>query len=385
MNRLPVGHFIIIGLLFWGLPAFFVVGPAAILYTVAAVLPVWLLSRRSPAMRISTEPADRIGTTATFILVACALTYLVEDAFFGQRLLESNLFLHGAKAVDLSVEQSNVGVSQGRGIVVLFGIIISLLPFCLIDVAGKARRFERWALWSSAMLLLFYGVVASRGAVIIAVLTIVMGKTSNWRRIAMAGGLAFVFFILASAARGDFGFSHNPLGEAVGAPYVNLLLMRTVNCGSAHWYNYVAEFFKKFVPSFIYPKSIYSFNTETSLCIYPSADNSVTSVSIFTWLGEIFYYTPSILTAICAGILLGSLGRMVNWQLVRNELPCSRISIGFAIIVLLRSRSQDVLSYLIAQAIFLSFWPYLYRLSKYLRHCVKSSPLISHGLSNDPL
>lgn len=383
MNHLSVGHFIIIGLLFWGLPGVFVVGPQAILYTLAAVLFVWLLSRRSPAMGLGTEPGHRTGSTATFILVACALTYFVGDAIFGQKLLAINLFLHGVTAVDRVVDQANLGVSQGRGAVALLGTIIGLLPFCLIDVAGKARRFERWALWSAAILLLFYGVTTSRGAVIISILTVVMGKTSNWRRISLAGGVAFGLFTLASVVRGDLATSHNPLGEAIEAPYVNLLLMRAAHCGSAPWYNYVAEFFKKFIPSFIYPKSIYSFNTETSLCIYPSADNNIVSVSIFTWLGEIFYYTPSILTAMCAGTLLGGMGRLVNRQLVRYELPCARIATGFAIIILLRSRSQDVLSYLIAQLIFLLLWPHLLRLSKYLRHCVRSSPDVtySHGTS----
>jgi hypothetical protein len=387
MNRLSVGHFTIIGLVFWGLPAVFVAGPRAILYTFVAVLFVWLLSRRSPAMSFDTQPAHRTGSTATFILVACALSYFVGDAVFGQKLLAINLFLHGVTAVDRVVDQANLGVSQGRGAVALLGTIIGLLPYCLIDVAGKARRFERWALWTAAILLLFYGVTTSRGAVVIAILTIVMGKTSNWRRISLAGGVAFGLFTLASVVRGDLATSHNPLGEAIGAPYVNLLLMRAAHCGSAPWYNYVAEFFKKFIPSFIYPKSIYSFNTETSLCIYPSADNNIVSVSIFTWLGEVFYYTPSILTAICAGALLGVMGNLVNRQLVRSELPCARIASGFAIIILLRSRSQDVLSYLIAQLLFLLFWPYLFRLSQYLRHCVKSSSddTYPHGIPNDVL
>ncbi len=386
MNRLSVGHFIIIGLLFWGLPGVLVVGPQAILYTFAAVLFVWLLSRRGPAMDLGAEPGARTGSTATFILVACALTYFVGDALFGQKLLAINLFLHGVTAVDRVVDQANLGVSQGRGAVALLGTIIGLLPYCLIDVAGKARRFERWALWSAAILLLFYGVTTSRGAVIISILTIVMGKTSNWRRISIAGGVAFGLFTLASAVRGDFAGDRNPLVEAIGAPYVNLLLMQAAHCGSAPWYNYVAEFLKKFIPSFVYPKSIYSFNTETSLCIYPSADNNVTSVSIFTWLGEIFYYTPSILTAISAGVLMGGMGRLVNRQLVRHELPCARIATGFAIVILLRSRSQDVLSYLIAQLIFLLFWPHLLRLSKYLRHCVTSPDITySHELPNDLL
>jgi hypothetical protein len=240
MNHLSVGHFIIIGLLFWGLPAVFVVGPQAILYTLVAVLFVWLLSRRSPAMNIGTEPAERTGSTAAFILVACALFYFLGDAAFGQKLLAVNLFLHGVTAVDRVVDQANLGVSQGRGIVALLGTIVGLLPYYLIDVADRARRFDRLALWSAAFLLLFYGVTTSRGAVIISILTIVMRKTSNWRRISIAGGVAFAFFTLASALRGDLVTSRNPLGEAIEAPYVNLLLMHAAHCGSAPWYNYVA-------------------------------------------------------------------------------------------------------------------------------------------------
>jgi hypothetical protein len=155
--------------------------------------------------------------------------------------------------------------------------------------------------------------------------------------------------------------------------------MRISNCGSAMWYQFVAEFFKKFIPAFLFPKSIYSFNVQTSLCIYPNADDTVSSVSIFTWLGEIYYYRPSILTAISAGVMLGAMGRLIERQLIKNRLPVSRVAIGFACIIMLRSRTLDVLTYLIGELIFLLFWPHLRRLAKYLRHCVplpgSASPL----------
>jgi hypothetical protein len=370
VNRLSVQHLIIIGLLFWGLSATVVAGTPALLYTVAAVIPVWLFSLRSPSMVKTAYSSGKLGSTAIVILATCAVAYFVGDAFFGQKLLSGNLFLHGNTAVEASVENSLQGESQGRGIVALLGTILSLLPFCLIDVSARASRFGRWALWIAAMLLLFYGVGASRGAVIIAILTIVMGRTSSWKRMIVAAGFAFAVFTLASSLRGDFGNTRNPLADAFGAPFINLMMMRHAHCGTAPWYSYVGEFFKKFIPGFVYPKSVYSFNLETSLCIYPSADNRVEAISIFTWLGEIFYYTPSILTAISAGTLLGAMGRIVNRQLVKNQLPCARLAIGFACIITLRSRSQDVLSSLIAYLLFLLLWPHLCRLSIYLRHCV---------------
>lgn len=375
MNRLSVQHFVIIGLLFWGLPATFVIGPEALLYTIAAAVPVYLFSMRAPRMPAPDKASEKLGSTAALILVVCALTYVVLDATAGQKLLAGNLFLQGSASVERSVERTMAGASQGRGVAALLGTILTLLPFAIIDVSTKARQKERWALWAAAAVLLCYGVTASRGGVIIAMLTIVIGRTSNWRRVVFAGGVAVGLFALASVARGDFAQPGNPLTDAFSFPYFNLALMQASKCGHASWYAFVAEFFKKFMPGFIYPKTVYSFNYETSLCIYPNADHMVESISIFTWLGEMFYYTPSILTALSAGVLLGWLARVVNRKLVRNELPCARLGVGLACIIMLRSRSQDVMSFLIAQWLFLMAWPHLCKLSIYLRDCVSPEPV----------
>lgn len=370
MNRRSLGFYLIAGLVFWGVPAALVTGFSAVLYTFAASVPVWLFFRNAPLMNAADPARDRLGETAVTILAGFALCYLVADALFGQKLLQYNLFLVGEKAVDRVVDQSNAGVSEGRGIVTLVGIILSLLPFCLIDVAGQASRLGRIALWGTALLMFFYGVTSSRGAVILCVLTVFLGRSSNWRRVLVGGTIAFLLFTLASRLRGDFGNTGNPLWAAISGPYINLTLMQVSNCGTAHWYQFAGEFFKKFVPGFLFPKVVYSFNMQTSLCIYPTADSTVSAVSIFTWLGEIYYYTPSILTAISAGILLGSMGRLVDQQLTKNRLPVTRVAIGLASMIMLRSRTLDVLSYLIGQVIFLLFWPHLRRLAEYLRYCV---------------
>ena len=379
MNRRSLGFYLIIGLFFWGIPAVLVAGPSAIIYTLAAALPVWLFFRNNPLMPTDKAESDRLGETAVTILAGFAILYIIADALFGQKLFQFNLFLVGTKSIDRVVAQSNAGISAGRGVFELVGVILGLLPFCLIDVTSQASRIGRVALWTAALFMLFYGVTSSRGAVILCVLTIFLGKSSNWRRTVIGGGVAFLLFTVASHLRGDYGSSGSPLRDAVAGPYINLALMRISNCGSAMWYQFVAEFFKKFIPAFLFPKSIYSFNVQTSLCIYPNADDTVSSVSIFTWLGEIYYYRPSILTAISAGVMLGAMGRLIERQLIKNRLPVSRVAIGFACIIMLRSRTLDVLTYLIGELIFLLFWPHLRRLAKYLRHCVplpgSASPL----------
>lgn len=371
MNRRSLGFYIIAGLVIWGIPAVFVTGYSAIIYTLFAALPVWLAFRKLPPMPVDSSPNDRLGETAVTILTGIAILYISLDGLFGQKLLQYNLFLFGAKAVDRIVDQNMTGISEGRGVIVLIGMILGLLPFCLIDATSQTSRTGRIALWGAAILMLFYGVGTSRGAVILCVMTIFLGKSSNWRKTLVGGSLALVLFALASRLRGDYGNSNTPLWEAVSAPFFNLLLMRASNCGAAPWYGFAGEFFKKFIPAFLFPKTVYSFNMESSLCIYPSADNSVTAVSIFTWLGEIYYYTPSILTAISAGFLLGIMGRLVDGQLIKNRLRVTRVAIGFACLLTLRSRTLDVLSYLIGDLIFLLLiWPHLRRLARYLRHCV---------------
>lgn len=370
MNRRSLGFYLIAGLFFWGIPAVFVTGYSAIIYTFCAALPVWVAFRKSPPMPVDSAPSDRLGETAVMILTGLAFLYVTLDVVFGQNLFQYNLFLFGAKSVDRIVEQNVTGVSAGRGVGALLGVIIGLLPFCLVDATVHASRLGRIALWGAALLMFFYGVTTSRGAVILCVMTVFLGKSSNWRRAAIGGTAALLLFTLASRLRGDYGNTGSPLWDAVSGPYINLMLMRISNCGVAPWYRFVGEFCKKFIPAFLFPKTIYSFNMETSLCIYPSPDNSVSAVSIFTWLGEIYYYTPSILTALSAGVLLGAMGRLVDRQLVKNQLPVSRVAIGLACMTMLRSRTLDVLSYLIGELIFLLFWPHLRRLARYLRHCV---------------
>jgi len=59
MSRMSLNTYIVIGLLFWGLPAVFVAGPQVILYACAAVVPVWLLRfRGSPQSDSPRRPEE---------------------------------------------------------------------------------------------------------------------------------------------------------------------------------------------------------------------------------------------------------------------------------------------------------------------------------------
>jgi hypothetical protein len=363
MTRLCLGHFIIVGLLFWGLPAFFVVGPLAILYTIAAVLPVWWFCLRDSHPPVVLN--RHISTLTCAVLAGFSVVYLIGDALFGRKLLQFNMFLFRDVGAARIIEESNAGMSKGVGVADLLGIILFLLPFCLIDAARNTSRYGRWILWAIVILFIFYQSGSGRGTLMMAVFAIALGRRLDWRLILVAAASALAAFALASNFRGDSAGAENPLLSGITWPFINLALMQNAHCGTAPWYSFLAEFLKKFLPAFLFPKTIFSFNMEMSLCVYPSVYNMVDSISIYTWLGEIFYYKPSLLTALLAGSLMGIMAHEVDRRFVRNQMYSARLFAGLMCIQFLRSRTQDMFTFLIAQFIFLAiFWPQICGLTR---------------------
>lgn len=365
MNRIPLGYFLIAGLIFWGLPDCFFAGPSAILYTVVAVLPIWAVCHYSKP--VEPRPPRRFSRATCTVLAGFAIIYIAWDALLGRKLFQMNMFLFHSAALSREIQQLNSGISKGGGIAALLGYILALMPFALIDAGRETARQRRWILWGIALLLLFYYSGAGRSFVMMAVVSIVLATSQSKRRLFIGGVLALGFFLLASSLRGDSAHGGNPVLSGTVFPFINLGLMLHAHCGTAPWYSYVGAFFKKFVPAFLYPKKVFSFNMEMSLCLYPTANNTVRSVSVFTWLGEIYYYKPSLVTALVAGIILAVLARAVDRRLVRNAMYSARLFAGFICFYLPRSRTQDIFTYLIAQLIFLIVvWPNLCNLTRNL-------------------
>jgi hypothetical protein len=356
MNRLSVAHFILFGVLAWGLPSMIVAGAMAVLLALTTAFPlVWLLWRGRPGKQAT---AVHIPTTnALSWAVGFAVVYLAADALFGRQKFAVNLFLF-SDATGAFMASANETVSQGRGAVELLGALLIFLPFALIDSARWASRMLTPLLWSTALLLILYDVGISRGFVVMAVLAMVLGATNSWVRRSVAVSFALLAFLLASESRGDFAavsFS-NPLVDGIVWPYINLSMLIESGCSQGTWYVFAFEFFKKIVPSFIVSKEIFSFNIEMTRCIYPFLGDAVDSISIFTYLGELFYYGPSLLTALIAGVLMALLAAVVDRQLLRSQLLSTRIFAGLLCVVLLRSRVLDVLSFLLFLWLFMLFW-----------------------------
>jgi hypothetical protein len=355
VNRLSLAHFLLFGVFAWGVPGVLVAGPQAVALTLMVAIPLWWAARRSTDIdRVS--PA-RVRPSTSDAVLAFALAYLVLDATFGRQKFEINLFLF-SEATGQFIDQANDTVGQGRGFIELVGALLLFLPFALIDAARQAPHGKRAPFWIVGLLLVFYEIGISRGFLLIAVIAVLLGSTIRLGRLLLATSASLAVFVAASVARGDFAqvsFA-NPLFDAVAWPYINLALLLNTDCGSGDSSLFALEFLKKFMPAVLVSKDVFSFNIEMTRCIYPFFGEEVGSISIFTYLGELFYYKPSLVTALSAGVLLAALARLVDRLLVRSHLLSVRLFAGLLCIVLLRSRVLDVLSFLIFLSIFLVGW-----------------------------
>lgn len=355
MKSLSVQHYVLLGLLAWGLPAVLVSGGSALLITVCTALPVWLFSKRLDS--ISVGLSRKVETDRLIIVVLLTFIYLFLDAFIGREKLDINLFL-AQTATRTFIDNANDTVSQGRGLIDLLGAMMVVLPFALIDTARLAPVALRIVMWFMAIVYIFYDTGISRGYLLMAILSIILGRNFKVKNLLISVIVASSAFFAASSVRGDFeelAFS-NPLFDGIAWPYINLGLLLESNCGNADWRDFVTEFAKKLLPAFIVPKEVFSFNIELTKCIYPSFTDAVNSISIFTWLGEMYYYGPNVMTSLIAGVLLALLCRLVDARVNQMQLYSLRIFSGLMCIVLLRSRVQDVLSFLILLIIFLTAW-----------------------------
>lgn len=355
MKWFSVQHYVLLGLLAWGIPAVFVSGASALLITAFTALPVWLFAKWTDD--IPAGLTRKVGTDRLIIVLLLTLLYLLLDALLGRQKFDTNMFIaHTATAT--FIDNANETVSQGRGLVDLIGAMMIVLPFALIDTARLAPMAIRQVMWFTGISYIFYDTGISRGYLLMAILSIILGRNFKVKNLLISVIVASSAFFAASSVRGDFeelAFS-NPLFDGIAWPYINLGLLLESNCGNADWRDFVTEFAKKLLPAFIVPKEVFSFNIELTKCIYPSFTDAVNSISIFTWLGEMYYYGPNVMTSLIAGVLLALLCRLVDARVNQMQLHSLRIFSGLICIVLLRSRVQDVLSFLMLLIIFLTAW-----------------------------
>jgi hypothetical protein len=355
----PVSWYVMFGLLAWGLPATVLLGPRAIAYSILAILPIAIISWHerqrllNAVIRDEAEP-KWLSADISIALMAAALLFTAYDAAFGKQMLSQNLFLN-PHAVDVTIDKTDTGLGKGRSLVNLIGDVMLFMPFVLVDLARRSQTRLRPAMLAVAAWCIFYQSGSSRGMLLMSAFALFAGSGRlTWGRMLIGGFLALGLYQLASIMRGDIANVQysNPMADSVIWPFINLGLLNDAACGNGSVIGFIGQFLQKFLPGFLINKSVFSFNVEMTLCIYPSDTGSFDSVSIYTWLGEIIYYQPSLVVAVVAGIIAAVELRLVDAVLNTLQLPATRIFVGLICVYMLRSRVQDIYSHLLLVLMF---------------------------------
>lgn len=355
----PVSWYVMFGLLAWGLPAIVILGPLAAACTALALLPIAALcwnDRRALLDAAARDDADPkwLSADISIGLMVVAILFTLYDAAFGKQMLMQNVFLN-PHAVDVSVARADANVGQGRGAVDLLGDMMVFMPFMLVDLARRSQTRLRLAMMAVAAWCIFYQSGASRGMLLMSAFALFAGSGRlTFFRLLIGGVIGLGLYEVASIMRGDMATTEysNPMADSVIWPYLNLGMMSDGNCGSGTVLSFIGQFLQKFLPGFLVHKNVFSFNVEMTLCNYPSDTGSFDSISVYTWLGEMIYYQPSLVVALVAGAIAAAELRLVNVVLNALQLPATRIFVGLMSVYMLRSRIQDVYSYLLLLLIF---------------------------------
>lgn len=344
--------------MFWGLPAI-IFYPVLIPGFIGILIPffAWSIARKKTKNVFLNNKHYNKRNIALSLFLFFSLIYLIIDAIYGRQKLLTNLFI-ASFSVDLVVESAEELTGKGRGIFDLLGTIMIFLPFALLDVCRKRKDWMSIFGLVFVVIFIFYEIGVSRGYFLIAIFSVLIAGRTRKRNIflALSGGL--IFFGLSSLIRGDsdnFSIIY-PFYEALAWPYINLGIYLNQECGSSNLFEMLFQVIQKFIPAFVIDKNIFSFNIEMTKCIYPFMENSISSISIFTYMGELEYYRIGIVSGIIVSCLLLLITIPLNNILEKENLHTVKLFVGLLSIILLRSRILDVFSLLIALFFFLIFF-----------------------------
>jgi hypothetical protein len=362
MNKFIIGlsleKYLLIGLLFWGLPAV-IIYPVLVPGFIGILIPfyVWPMMRQKRKQVILNNNYQGKRRILLSFFLFISVSYLIIDAIYGRQKLSQNLFLTSF-AVDSVVTNAEEMIGKGRGMFDLLGAIMIFLPFALLDVCKKRKDWLSIFGLILVVTYVFYETGVSRGYFLVAIFSLLIASGSNNRNIFFALLGAFIFFGLASFWRGDAdNFSIiEPFFEAIAWPYINLGIYLEKGCGSSNIYEMLLQVIQKFAPSFIIEKNIFSFNIEITKCIYPSMEKSISSISIYTYMAELHYYGIGVVSGIIVSCLLLLFSIPLSNILETENLHTLKLFVGLMLIILLRSRILDIFSILIALFIFLMFF-----------------------------
>lgn len=325
--------------LFWGGVCSIFVGLKALL--IGLVFFIFCCSFKSH----NSNSSEKVSSLNLKILIAILISIVV---FKLPEFLQSLSSFFSHDAVNKVIEDANNNISKGRSFFELFSLFTSLIPFIILD--SRSQLGVRTKRFIYFLIVVNFIIVSgiSRGMVSIIIISIVLPQINNLKKIVIFGSIFVLFYHFISIYRDgtDNNYIVNPVVDSFVFPGFNLALLnaKQVYLSSI---DYISQFFLKFVPSFLFDKNIFSFNIEMTKIIYPFMGDEVSSISVFTYLGDLFVYKPLILTLIFSIIVVRFILKYIIYYISKYQFKITSIYIALYCFIALRSRIYDLLSTLI--------------------------------------
>lgn len=290
------------------------------------------------------------------IIILLMTTLSLPNMFF----ILSNSFSN--KIVSQTIDNANSNVGKGRTITELLGNLFTLTPFLIVDL--RKRFSTSMKLLVGIPIIIQWIVIsgASRGMLSIIIFSIFIPSIKNWKKLLLFGISFLLLYNFISIYRdGRVNYIANPILDSFLFPGYNLLLLSQSNF-HIDVIEYISQFFLKFIPTLIYDKKIYSFNIEMTKIIYPYMMNEVSSISVFTYMGDFLIYKPIIITILFSVVVLRIITKYLLRIILKYNFTITSLYISLYYFIALRSRIFDLLSMLILYLLLLTVFDIVNRM-----------------------
>ena len=271
------------------------------------------------------------------IFIAFLLFYVFYQIFFNNALPFFN-------TVDSLVFEYNKNEGYGRSASSLLHTILSFAPFVIL--ASDLKKTHRYLLYF-VVIIPFIGI--SRGLLLfyIAVFFFTEIKFNFFKWLII---IISTFFIISwvSVLRDGIGsgYNDNPFIDSYVAPVINFTLLYQKNSTIFTSFEYFTQIIQKPIPSFLIDKNILSTNLIYTRELY----NKVDSISVFTYLPEIYFFGKNpFIQSFLVSIYFYVLVKVINTVTKRSKYFYYAFALLF--LILLRSRFLDVISFSLAMII----------------------------------
>lgn len=338
--------------LFWSLIASIFIGYQYIL--IGFIFSMFCIDSKIRTKNSPREIKDHSVNSIVFIFLAI---FFVSIPLIFSSLKET----FSSEQVEKFIDNANLNVGKGRTIIELIMNSVTIIPFLIIDSMNRYSMKKRIMIFLPILFFLIYQAGSSRGLLSIFLLSIFIPRINKARGLIMFSSFFLLLYTGVTFYRD--GINENfllPIFDSFAFPAYNLSLLANKGL-TLNVVDYIVQIFQKLIPSFLFEKNIYSFNIEMTKTIYPFMRDRVSSISVFTYLGDFLVYRPIIIMIVFNLFILRLLSAYVFRIIFKYNLKSTSLFIALFYITLLRSRISDLISYLILYLLILMLFDLLNR------------------------